>query len=251
MRRRKLCAGRSVAPDHQMAVADTVVEFDAVAGERSTQVRDDLRRLFAADVSGGEVLHHCAIDAVSERHQVHAECEVTRSHRDSHAGRFDWRASRVIFRRIVPQHRHRADVASGWHPGGNRRDAAEFATRRDRIHMGLARRLKRRASPKLVARPVGHPVPMDDYVLHNHRLRARCGYSRSRIFITLSSSGSTTMVLLRFLSAVSGSLSPWPVSVQTITDPGLMPPAAPNLSAPATDAAEAGSAKMPPAAMSR
>src|SRR5208282_2129295 len=61
----------------------------------------------------------------------------------------------------------------------------------------------------------------------------------------------TTIVLLRFLSAVSGSLRPWPVSVQTTVDPGLSPPLALYLSAPATEAAEPGSAKIPSAAISR
>src|SRR5580700_6984997 len=70
-----------------------------------------------------------------------------------------------------------------------------------------------------------------------------------KIFSTLPTSGSTTIVLLRFLSAVSGSLSPWPVSVHTTIDPGRSPPVAAYLSAPATEAAEAGSAKIPCAAI--
>src|SRR5208283_380012 len=73
----------------------------------------------------------------------------------------------------------------------------------------------------------------------------------SRILNTFSISGSTTSVLLRFLRAVSGSFKPWPVSVQTATEPGLSPPLAPYLSRPATEAAEAGSAKIPCPAISR
>src|SRR5512146_555091 len=84
------------------------------------------------------------------------------------------------------------------------------------------------------------------------RVAARARYHPPcRIFSTLATSGSTTMVLLRFLSAVSGSLSPWPVSVHTTTEPGRSPPVAANLSAPATEAAEAGSAKTPCVAIKR
>src|SRR5271166_1229969 len=76
-------------------------------------------------------------------------------------------------------------------------------------------------------------------------------YSRSRIFSTFAMSGSTTIVLLKFFSAVSGSFRPWPVSVHTTTEPGLSSPAPAYLSSPATDAADAGSANTPPLAISR
>src|ERR1700722_14229314 len=79
----------------------------------------------------------------------------------------------------------------------------------------------------------------------------RAAYSRSRIFSTFAMSGSTTIVLLKFFSAVSGSLRPWPVSVHTTTEPGLSNPAPAYFSNPATDAADAGSVKTPPAAISR
>src|SRR5580658_1555043 len=78
----------------------------------------------------------------------------------------------------------------------------------------------------------------------------RTAYSRSNILSTFAMSGSTTIVLLKFFSAVSGSFRPCPVSVQTTIDPGLSRPAAAYLSSPATEAADAGSAKTPPAAIS-
>src|SRR5215212_9080471 len=57
--------------------------------------------------------------------------------------------------------------------------------------------------------------------------------------------GSAEIVGVTFLPAVSGSFSPCPVRTHTIVAPGSIRPCAASLRIPATDAAEAGSTKMP------
>src|SRR5579885_2726788 len=104
------------------------------------------------------------------------------------------------------------------------------------------RGLQRRLAAQLRTGPIRHPVAMHDHVLHQ---------SISSSFRIRSASGSTTTVLLRFFNAVSGSFKPCPVRVQTTVEPGLSLPVAPYLIAPATEAAEAGSAKIPCSAIRR
>src|SRR5207237_10536254 len=62
---------------------------------------------------------------------------------------------------------------------------------------------------------------------------------------TASTRGGTVVGRDADSSAVSGSFSPWPVSVSTRVEPGSKRPALTSLIKPATVAAEAGSMKMP------
>ena len=160
-------AGDPAAPDHQMAVADPVMKLDPVAAQRATDIRDKPRRFLARDMARGEVIHaECAVGTGLERHQIHAKNDVIRTKLETHAGRFDRRATRVIARRVVAKHGHRADIAARRHPLGNRRDQPEVAARRDPVHVGFTRGFERRLAAQLVARPIRHPVAMYDDVLH-------------------------------------------------------------------------------------
>src|SRR5208283_3941559 len=244
----------SAAPHHQMPVADAVEKLDSAARQFFAQVGDDLRGFFAGNMARREIVHyHRAAVTRLQRHEVHSKHHVARPHLDSLARRFDRRAPRVIAHRVVAKHRHRADVAARWHPLGDRRDHPERPARRHQVHVRLVRCGERRLAAEFLARPIGHSVAVYEDVLHriNRSASDRDAYSRSRTFITFARSGSTTIVLLKFLSAVSGSFRPWPVSVHTTTEPGLSIPAPAYLSSPATDAADAGSANTPPLAIKR
>src|SRR5262245_12265972 len=68
---------------------------------------------------------------------------------------------------------------------------------------------------------------------------------------TASTRGGTAVGRDADSSAVSGSLSPWPVRVSTRVEPGSKRPDLTSLTRPATVAAEAGSMKMPSSRASR
>src|SRR3989338_8127950 len=70
------------------------------------------------------------------------------------------------------------------------------------------------------------------------------GYYPNRLTISVILHGTRAGFVPCFM-AVSGSFKPWPVKTQTIVEPSGILPALCNFKVPATEAAEAGSQKMP------
>src|SRR5215470_1075383 len=62
---------------------------------------------------GGEILHKRIVSLSSQSHQITAKSNILGSKKDSHACRFERRATGMIDRRIIAHDAHVADVAPG------------------------------------------------------------------------------------------------------------------------------------------
>src|SRR5437016_12029454 len=100
--------------DAQMAVLHTGIEANTVtpAPELGVERRDDGRALLTRRMTGGEVDHRRRYGVV-QRDQVATECDVVGAELDAHRRRLDGSAPGMEARRVVPEDRHVADVATG------------------------------------------------------------------------------------------------------------------------------------------
>src|SRR5207302_695308 len=109
-----------------MAIADAIEKLDSTSCQFAVDIGDDLGGFFPTDMARGEVVHQrCAVGPRLQRDQIHSKYDVIGPERYSLARRLDWGASGMIKRRVIAQHRHRADVTAGRHPAGDSSNQAE------------------------------------------------------------------------------------------------------------------------------
>src|ERR1051325_1562740 len=195
-------------------------------------------RFLARDVARGEVFHELARSASSDRDQIAAERDVLGREVDADARRLQRRAAGVIERRIVSQDAHVADVAAGREAVRDRVREAEDAARREPVHVRRGRDFERRPAAVFFQRPVRHAVALQNDVLHDAASRSKSSFSSFM-------SAAMRIGLSDSRIAVSGSFKPWPVSVHTTTSPLRKIFCCCFLRMPATEIADAGSARMP------
>ena len=118
-----------------MAIADTGKEFDAIPSQFWRDVTDNRGRLFRRYVSGGEILHEGVAAAAAESHQIAAKSDVLGSQGDSHACRFERRATGMIDRGIVAHDAHVTDIAARRESFWYHMRQAKYSARSEPIHV--------------------------------------------------------------------------------------------------------------------
>src|SRR5512141_872627 len=190
---------------------------------------------------GGEILHLGVGPLVFQRHQVAADSDVVRSEGDSDGGRLERRAAGVDDGGVVPKDTQVRHVAARVHLFRDDLHHPDGAVGRHEIHVRFLRGLERRAVADRRDRPVGHAIADQDDVFSAHRRLLQ----KPRILRTSPRTGGLVTGATDCAMALSGSFRPCPVSVQTSRCPLRKNPSVPNFITPATEAAEAGSQKIP------